>query len=132
MRYAVRDLRRLLTFVSFGWQAGWNIQSVNSGALTWGALGKELYASGKPYWFIPAALGIGLAAPIPFWLMHKKFPNQRIWSYLNIPIITNYMGWLPYSVNGMWWPGFVIGMASQWWARTRRPRWFIKVSEQLV
>lgn len=113
------------------WQAGWNIQSVNSGALTWGALGKELYASGKPYWFIPAALGIGLAAPIPFWLLHKMFPNQRIWSYLNIPIITNYMGWLPYSVNGMWWPGFIIGMASQWWARTRRPRWFIKVSHSL-
>lgn len=44
----------------------------------------------------------------------------------NTPPLNSYMGWLPYSVNGMWWSGFVIGMASQWWARTRRPRWFIK------
>ena len=74
----------------------------NSKAVTFGALGKQLYLSGKPYWFVPAALGIGLVLPIPFWLMHKKYPKQTIWRYLNVPIITNYMGWLPYSVNGEW------------------------------
>ncbi|ORY26993.1 OPT oligopeptide transporter protein-domain-containing protein [Naematelia encephala] len=106
--------------------AGWNVQGTNSKAVTFGALGKELYLSGKPYWFIPAALGIGLVLPIPFWLMHRRFPKQRFWSYINVPIVTNYMGWLPYSVNGMWWPGAVIGFISQYWARKYRPRWFIK------
>nr|XP_019012500.1 OPT family small oligopeptide transporter [Kwoniella pini CBS 10737]OCF51281.1 OPT family small oligopeptide transporter [Kwoniella pini CBS 10737] len=106
--------------------SGWQVQGTNSKAVTFGALGQEMYLAGKPYWFIPAALGIGVVLPIPFWLMHRKFPNQRVWSYLNIPIITNYAGWLAYSVNGMWWPGAIIGFASQYWARKYRPRWFIK------
>lgn len=38
-----------------------------------------------------------------------------------------YIGYLPYSVNGMWWSCLVIGYMSQQWARKRRPGWFKKV-----
>lgn len=68
--------------------AGWNAQSTNSKALTWGGLGAELYSGSGPYWYIPAALGIGLVIPIPFWLLSRRFPNQKIWQYVNWPIIT--------------------------------------------
>ena len=27
---------------------------------------------------------------------------------------------------GMWWPGFIIGLYTQWWVRTRKPRWYTK------
>nr|XP_019002537.1 uncharacterized protein I203_05020 [Kwoniella mangroviensis CBS 8507]OCF65998.1 hypothetical protein I203_05020 [Kwoniella mangroviensis CBS 8507] len=106
--------------------SGWNLQGTNSKAITFGALGKQMYTGNGPYWFIPACLGIGLVLPIPFWLMYRRFPKQSIWRDLNTPIITNYMGWLPYSVNGMWWSGALIGFMSQWWARKYRPRWFVK------
>ncbi|WWD01467.1 OPT family small oligopeptide transporter [Kwoniella sp. B9012] len=106
--------------------SGWNLQGTNSKAITFGALGKQMYTGSGPYWFIPACLGIGLVLPIPFWLMYRRFPKQSIWRDLNTPIITNYMGWLPYSVNGMWWSGALIGFMSQWWARKYRPRWFVK------
>ncbi|KAF8919170.1 OPT oligopeptide transporter protein-domain-containing protein [Mucidula mucida] len=112
--------------------SGWIIQSINSGSVAMGALGKELFTYGKPagYWIIPFGMVIGLLAPIPFWLVyHFSNPESKLaktMKYLNIPIITLYIGYLPYSVNGQWWSCLVIGFVSQWWLRTRRPGWFVK------
>ncbi|KAF9232970.1 OPT oligopeptide transporter protein-domain-containing protein [Melanogaster broomeanus] len=106
--------------------SGWGSQEINSAAITWGALSAELYSPGKTYFQIPMGLLYGFLAPFPFYLMHRLFPKQWIWSYLNMPVVLTYLGWLPYSVNGMWWPGFVIGLFTQWWVRTRRPRWYKK------
>lgn len=68
-------------------------QSFNSDAITWGALGNHLYAPGGRYGvrfhvylydlvylriflqIVPFAILIGLAVPVPFWLIHKKFPT---------------------------------------------------------
>ncbi|KAF8841168.1 OPT superfamily oligopeptide transporter [Paxillus ammoniavirescens] len=106
--------------------SGWGSQEINSAAITWGALSAELYGPGKTYFQIPMGLLYGFLAPFPFYLMHHLFPKQWIWSYLNMPIVLTYLGWLPYSVNGMWWPGFLIGLFTQWWVRTRRPNWYKK------
>ncbi|KIY50624.1 OPT superfamily oligopeptide transporter [Fistulina hepatica ATCC 64428] len=112
--------------------SGWIIQSYNSASVAMGALGKELFTIGKPsgYWIIPFAIIIGFFLPIPFWIVHKLTrPGSRInylAKYINVPIITLYIGYLPYSVNGQWWSCFVIGILSQWYIRTRYPRWFVK------
>ncbi|KAG2061444.1 OPT superfamily oligopeptide transporter [Suillus hirtellus] len=106
--------------------SGWGSQEINSAAITWGALSAELYGPGKTYFQLPLGLLYGFLAPFLLYAMHRLFPRQRIWSYLNMPIIFTYLGWLPYSVNGMWWPGFIIGLYTQWWVRTRKPRWYIK------
>ena len=68
--------------------------------------------------------------PIPFWLVHR-YTKPGSWisraaAYINTPIVALYVGYLPYSVNGQWWSCVVIGFATQWWARTRRPAWFKK------
>ncbi|KAF9567140.1 OPT oligopeptide transporter [Agrocybe pediades] len=112
--------------------SGWIIQQYNSASVAMGALGKELFSIHKPagYWIIPFAMFIGLFVPLPFWMVWKLAkPNSllaRAMAFINIPIIALYMGWLPYSVNGQWWSCLVIGVVSQWWLRTRRPRWFVK------
>ncbi|EGO23267.1 hypothetical protein SERLADRAFT_450912 [Serpula lacrymans var. lacrymans S7.9] len=106
--------------------SGWNSQDINSAAITWGALSKELYSPGKMYFQIPMGLLYGFLAPFPLYFLHRLFPKQKIWSYLNVPVIITYLGWLTYSVNGAWWPGFVIGLWTQWWVRTRKPRWYNK------
>ncbi|KIJ17327.1 hypothetical protein PAXINDRAFT_175818 [Paxillus involutus ATCC 200175] len=80
--------------------SGWSSQEINSAAITWGALSAELYSPGKTYFQIPMGFLYGFLAPFPFYLMHHLFPKQRIWSYLNMPIVLAYLGWLPYSVNG--------------------------------
>ncbi|GBE87677.1 predicted protein [Sparassis crispa] len=110
--------------------SGWNIQSVNSASVAMGALGKELFEYGKPYYLVAFAIFIGLAFPVPFWLLHR-FARPGSWvakfaAYINTPIVALYIGYLPYSVNGQWWSCVVIGFAAQWWARSRRPSWFKK------
>ncbi|GJE86746.1 OPT oligopeptide transporter [Phanerochaete sordida] len=110
--------------------SGWIIQQYNSASVAMGALGKELFTFGKPYWLIPFATIFGLVFPIPFWLVHRYTPKgswiSRAAAYINTPIVALYVGYLPYSVNGQWWSCVLIGFASQWWARSRRPKWFKK------
>ncbi|KAJ7784362.1 OPT oligopeptide transporter protein-domain-containing protein [Mycena metata] len=99
-------------------------------SIAMGALGKDLFSFGKPYWLIPFAMFLGLFMPLPFWLVWKfSDPKSRLakfMKYLNLPIILLYIGWLPYSVNGQWTSCMIIGVYSQWWLRTRRPKWFAK------
>ncbi|KAJ7021594.1 OPT oligopeptide transporter [Mycena alexandri] len=110
--------------------SGWIVQQYNSASIAMGALGKDLFAFGKPYWLIPFAMFLGLFIPLPFWLVWKfSDPKSRLakfMKYLNLPIILLYIGWLPYSVNGQWTSCMIIGVYSQWWLRTRRPKWFAK------
>ncbi|KAI0700193.1 OPT oligopeptide transporter [Cytidiella melzeri] len=110
--------------------SGWIIQGYNSAAVAMGALGKELFTFGKPYYLISFAVFIGLLFPIPFWLIHRYTKPtsliSKVAAYINTPIIALYVGFLPYSVNGQWWSCVVIGFAAQWWARSRRPKWFKK------
>ncbi|KAI1798399.1 OPT oligopeptide transporter, partial [Ganoderma leucocontextum] len=110
--------------------SGWIIQGYNSSSVALGAFGKELFTYGKPYYLIGFAFFIGLSFPVPFWLAHKLAKKgswiARAAESVNTPIISLYIGYLPYSVNGQWWSCLVIGVLSQWWARTRRPKWFKK------
>lgn len=130
--------------------SGWIIQGLNSStflphpytlpllttpfipdAIAMGALVKELYVFGKPYWIIPFCIFIGLFTPLPFYFLAKYSPQgswfRRTMEYIHVPVLALYIGYLPFSVNGQWWSCVVIGFASQWWARTRRPAWFKKV-----
>ncbi|KAH9855640.1 OPT oligopeptide transporter [Lenzites betulinus] len=110
--------------------SGWIIQGYNSSSIAMGALGKELFAYGKPYYLVAFAIFIGLAFPIPFWLVHKFSPRGsligRSAEFVITPIVALYVGYLPYSVNGQWWTCLVLGYASQVWARKHRPKWFKK------
>ncbi|KAF8814983.1 OPT superfamily oligopeptide transporter [Phlegmacium glaucopus] len=112
--------------------SGWIIQQYNSASVAMGVFGKDLFSFGKPagYWLIPFAMFLGLFTPLPFWIVWKLSKPEstlaKVMKYINVPIITLYIGWLPFSVNGQWWSCLVIGLVSQWWMRTRHPRWFIK------
>ncbi|KAI0330064.1 OPT oligopeptide transporter [Cubamyces sp. BRFM 1775] len=110
--------------------SGWIIQGYNSSSVAMGALGKELFAYGKPYYLIAFAIFIGLIFPIPFWVVHKLARKDSLLArgaeYIITPVVALYVGWLPYSVNGQWWSCLVIGYMSQVWARSHRPKWFKK------
>ncbi|KAI0674129.1 OPT oligopeptide transporter [Trametes maxima] len=110
--------------------SGWIIQQYNSSSVALGALGKELFAYGKPYYLVAFSIFIGLAFPLPFYIVYRLAKKDSLIArgaeYVITPIIALYIGYLPYSVNGQWWSCFVIGLASQVWARSRRPKWFKK------
>lgn len=66
--------------------SGQQLQGYNSQAIAWGGLANELFANGKRYDWVAWAYVIGLIVPVPFWLIHKKFPSLRL-DYLNTPVI---------------------------------------------
>ncbi|EIM86534.1 OPT oligopeptide transporter [Stereum hirsutum FP-91666 SS1] len=110
--------------------SGWIVQQYNSNSVAMGALGRELFTIHKPYWMIAFSIFIGLFVPLPFYAVHRFTPHgswiSKAAAYINTPVLVSYIGWLPFSVNGMWWSCLVIGFISQKWARERRPKWFKK------
>ena len=94
-------------------------------AIAWGGLSHELFAVGKRYQWVAWAYVVGFAVPIPFWLAHKKWPGLRL-DYLYTPVICYYIGWLCVGINSSILSYFTIAWFSQWYLRTRCPRWFTK------
>lgn len=105
--------------------SGQNPQSYNSNAISWGALGLQMFGAGGTYVMIPVALAIGVFLPIPFWLLHKKYPN-RGFNYVITPIITQYSAWLTVGINTSILSSVIIGIISQYYVRRKYPRWFTK------
>lgn len=94
-------------------------------AIAWGGLSHELFASGKRYQWVAWAYLVGIVVPVPFWLAHKRWPGLRL-DYLYTPVICYYIGWLCVGINSSILSYFAIAWFSQWYLRTRCPRWFAK------
>ncbi|RDW59135.1 hypothetical protein BP5796_12059 [Coleophoma crateriformis] len=105
--------------------SGAQVQTINSNGIAW-ALGPEMFSFGQRYQWVSAAYLFGFLLPVPFYIMHKIFPKQWIWSYLNMSIIFWYMGYLVVGSNASAWMYFAIGYLGQWYFRTYRPQQFIK------
>jgi hypothetical protein len=69
---------------------------------------------------------IGFLGPLPFYIMHRIFPKQRIWSYLNSSIILWYMGYLFVGINSSILTYYIIGIFGQWFLRKYKPKYFVK------
>jgi len=105
--------------------SGQNPQSYNSNAISWGALGPQMFGAGGTYVSIPLSLAVGLVLPIPFWLLHRKYPKAG-WDWVITPIIAQYSAWLTVGVNTGITIRVIIGIYSQYWVRIKYPRWFTK------
>ncbi|KAG1832079.1 OPT oligopeptide transporter protein-domain-containing protein [Suillus variegatus] len=105
--------------------SGQQPQSYNSQAIAWGGLAHELFSYGQRYQWVPLSYLIGLVAPLPFWIIHRYWPRLRM-DYYYTPIICAYIGWLCVGINSSILAYFAVAFLSQWWLRTRYPRWFTK------
>ncbi|KAG2134272.1 OPT oligopeptide transporter protein-domain-containing protein [Suillus cothurnatus] len=105
--------------------SGQQPQMYNSQAIAWGGLSYELFSAGQRYQWVPLAYVIGLFIPVPFWVIHRYWPKLRA-DYLYTPIIAYYIGWLCVGINSSNLSYFAVAFLSQWWLRTRYPRWFTK------
>ncbi|KAJ2160555.1 hypothetical protein GGF46_002151 [Coemansia sp. RSA 552] len=68
-------------------------QMFYSTTVIWGVIGPQRQFSG-PYKNLYWGFLLGLALPIPFWLLKKKYPRS-IWRYINIPVALTYCGYMP-------------------------------------
>ncbi|KAG6828622.1 hypothetical protein H0H92_007267 [Tricholoma furcatifolium] len=101
--------------------SGQQPQQYNSQAIAWGGL-RQLFAVGQRYQWVAWAYVVGLFVPVPFWIIHRYFPKLRA-DYLYTPVICYYIGWLCVGINSSILTYFVIAWLSQWWLRTRYPKW---------
>ncbi|KJA26691.1 hypothetical protein HYPSUDRAFT_132645 [Hypholoma sublateritium FD-334 SS-4] len=105
--------------------SGQQVQSFNSNAISWGALGSILYAPGGRYVIVPFGILIGLAVPIPFWLLHRKFPKLGADKVVT-PILCWTVGYLSVGINSSVFTTFMLAVFSQYYLRRYRPVWFRK------
>ncbi|KAJ4480874.1 OPT oligopeptide transporter [Lentinula aciculospora] len=105
--------------------SGAAIQSFNSDAISWGALAKQLYTPSGRYGIVPMSILIGLVVPIPFWLLHRKWPKARLDSVIT-PMITAEIGYLSGGINSSVFNTFLLCIFSQFFIRKYHPRWFRK------
>jgi len=105
--------------------SGHDVQKFNWQSLVLGGLQHELFAIGKRYPIVMWATAIGFLVPIPFWLVHRYHPGLRA-DYLYTPIILWGMSLLGTGINSPYTVYFVVAFISQWFLRTRYPKWFVK------
>ncbi|KAF9255108.1 OPT oligopeptide transporter [Marasmius fiardii PR-910] len=105
--------------------SGQQVQSFNSAAIAWGALGKPLYATGTRYGFVPYMLIAGLGFPIPFWIAHKYWPKVGF-NLVFTPILVAELGYLSVGINSSVFTTFLLAVFSQYYLRKYRATWFRK------
>ncbi|KIY72610.1 OPT superfamily oligopeptide transporter [Cylindrobasidium torrendii FP15055 ss-10] len=105
--------------------SGAAIQSYNSNAVTWGALAKDLYSPHGRYGIIPLSILIGLVVPIPFYLLHRKYPKWHFDGVIT-PMICTQIGALSTGINSSVFGTFILCCVSQFWIRKYHPKWFRK------
>ncbi|KAJ7364210.1 OPT oligopeptide transporter protein-domain-containing protein [Mycena albidolilacea] len=105
--------------------SGQQPQQYNSQAVAWGGLSHQLFAVNQRYQWVAWAYVVGLFVPVPFWVVYRFWPKLRT-DYLYTPVICYYIGWLCVGINSSIFTYFSIAYLSQWWLRTRYPRWFVK------
>ncbi|KDR65867.1 hypothetical protein GALMADRAFT_81439 [Galerina marginata CBS 339.88] len=105
--------------------SGQQVQSYNSAAISWGALGKPLYAPGTPYAFVPYMLLVGLLCPVPFWLLHQKYPKFGF-NFVFTPVLVAELGFLSVGINSAVFTRFGLTIFSQYYLRRYRATWFRK------
>ncbi|KAH8101838.1 peptide transporter MTD1 [Cristinia sonorae] len=105
--------------------SGQQVQSFNTNSITWGALGRYLYAPSGRYAIIPFAILIGLAVPIPFWVAHRFFPKIHAEKVVT-PVLCWTLGYLSVGINSSVFSTFLLAVFSQYYLRKHRPRWYRK------
>ncbi|KAI0918826.1 hypothetical protein AcW1_009464 [Taiwanofungus camphoratus] len=78
--------------------SGQNAQAYNSNAISWGALGPEMFGAKSTYHMVPIALAIGVTLPLPFYILHRLWPKVGF-NNLNTSIITQYSCYLSVGIN---------------------------------
>ncbi|GAA5984935.1 hypothetical protein JCM10908_002459 [Rhodotorula pacifica] len=126
MKDVIKSHRELLlsTQGSNIW-SGQQVQSFNSQAISWGALAKDFYGKGSPYAIIPYCILIGLAMPLPFYLLHRFWPKAGFNEFVT-PVFCWCIGNLSVGINSGIFTTVLLGFFSQFYLRKYKADWFRK------
>ena len=105
--------------------SGQQAQAFNSLSVTWGGLSHQLFSVGGTYQWMTLIFIPGFFVPIPFWLLHKKYPRLGL-NNINTAVIILYISWLCVGINSSLMAFFFFGLISQAYIRKRYPELFVK------
>lgn len=96
-------------------------------SIIWGAIGPaKMFTKRGNYQQMNWFFLIGLLAPVPGWLLSRKYPNKKIFELINMPIILggpmlmpparsiNYLSW---GAVGIFFNYYIYNTYKGWWAR---------------
>ncbi|KAG1144576.1 hypothetical protein G6F37_006107 [Rhizopus arrhizus] len=106
--------------------SGISAEQINSAAITWGAVGPMImFGPNSRYYIVLWAFVIGFFLPVPFWLLHRKFPKAGF-QYVNVPTFMMGLYVLPGSSSAWMTNSFIIILISQFYLKRRYTTWFSK------
>ena len=121
--YLMRSVDNICTPEAYPWTCR-TMKSAYAATLIWGLVGPlKQFGQGSPYSFLLWFFLVGLALPLPFWYLSKRY-SHSLWKYVHIPLIlsvTNYVPNAPSVVYAMWFSmSFVFGFYIRryfysWW-----------------
>lgn len=66
--------------------------------------------------FVPWMLLVGLLVPIPFWVLHRRFPKFG-WNAVFTPTLVAELGFFSVGINSGTFVSFLLAILSQWYLR---------------
>jgi OPT family small oligopeptide transporter len=95
-------------------------------SVIWGAIGpRELFNPGKVYSPVLLFFLFGLLAPIPFYVLARRYPLS-IWRYINIPVFFAGLSAMPPAsgINFISW--LIVGFLFNYFVRRFHFRWWMR------
>lgn len=90
-----------------------------------------MFSIGQTYDWVVLALPIGFFIPLPFYLLHRRWPSYGF-DHVVTPIICWCSGYLSAGINSSIMMHFAVGFLSQYYVRRRYPRWFMRYNYLLA
>ncbi|SJX62699.1 related to peptide transporter Mtd1 [Sporisorium reilianum f. sp. reilianum] len=111
---------------SYVWSGAY-YQSLNVSAVTW-SMAKYMYGPRTPYFIIPMAVLVGIAAVCVHYVFTLFVPRIGKVSTrsLVLPTVFLYSAWMTAGQNCTILSTIIVGVVSQAWLRRRYPAWFRK------
>ncbi|CAG8654930.1 14982_t:CDS:10 [Dentiscutata erythropus] len=98
----------------------------NSASIIWGLIGPGItFGPSSPYNILLWGFLIGVFLPIPFYLLHRKFPRAKF-NFVNTPVILNGLATIPESIPNFIITGFIVSFLSQFYAFRYKNKWWKK------
>lgn len=107
----------------------WTCPSANvfySASVIWGVIGPaRMFGPGSYYNFLMWFFLIGAVAPIPFWLLSRKYPDS-FWKYVHTPVILGATAVMPPAQPVMYPSWFIVGFIFQFYIYRYHHTWWAK------
>lgn len=103
-----------------------NFQAFGAASKIWGLIGpRALFDSGRQYNYVLYGFLVGAIAPIPLWLLTRRYPNSFL-RLVNFPVIFSSTGAIPPATGMMFTAPALWGFIFQFVIKRTQRAWWVK------